>query len=70
MSTYPMRLLFAINLCIVLSACAEDPFRPLADALLHKDSQSASQTPVETCKKVAFNSGLDVDTAYARAMVG
>jgi hypothetical protein len=82
-----MRHLFAVSFFVILSACAQDPFRPLADALLHKNEQSGPQasTPpssgksattllnadkkaIETCKKVAFTSGLDVDTAYARAI--
>jgi len=88
MLTRPAHLLFAISFFIILTACAEDPFRPLADALLHKNDQSGSQagTPssseksaatvvstdkkaTEICKNVGFTSGLDVDTAYARAII-
>src|SRR5258705_11458682 len=73
----PIRLIslsFAIICCALLDGCAEDPFRPLVDALLHKNEKSTTSTistdqkSVDTCKKVAFVSALDIDTAYARAM--
>jgi hypothetical protein len=75
----PMHVLLILGLGTLLSACAEDPFRPLADALLQPATvqsgtsvQSAttvaatSKTPREICPQVAMSVPVDVDTVYAR----
>lgn len=66
-------LLLALVVGVALDGCAQDPFGPLADSLLGKDRQAAAPataqpSPTQTCKAVAFQTHLDVDTAYARAM--
>jgi hypothetical protein len=64
-----------------LSGCANDPFAPLADALLGKDrhqqqtgqspatgnSQVATASQEDVCKKLNLVSTASVDTVYARA---
>lgn len=67
---------------VFFSACANDPFAPLADAVLGKDrhQQSTTTTGVSSattgsettqqdiCKSANILATTDVDTAYAKAM--